>query len=114
MPQSLVLGNGSMLVNFNDRALVRDFYFPYAGLENHSSKKMHQIGVWVGGKFAWLTDQSWVITQKYEEGSMVGLAVATNESLGVELSFQDIVYNEQPIFLRRIAVKNLKSEIENR
>jgi len=107
MPQSLVLGNGSMLVNFNNQGLVRDFYFPFAGLENHSSKKIHQVGVWVDGEFSWLTSSEWKIEQKYEEATMIGLTKAINQDLQIELKFSDAVYNERPVFLRKIEITNL-------
>jgi len=119
MPQSLVLGNGSLLVNFNNRALVRDFYFPYAGLENHSSKKIHQLGVWVdslpsqangeAGVFSWLTDPAWQIEQCYEQATMVGSTIACNPRLGIKLDITDIVYNERTIFIRKIIVTNQAS-----
>ena len=35
MAKSLSLGNGSLLVNLDEFAHVRDLYFPHVGLENH-------------------------------------------------------------------------------
>ncbi len=46
MPKSLVLGNGNMLITFDKRAQVKDFYFPYVGLENQAGSLFtHRIGL---------------------------------------------------------------------
>ncbi len=31
----LIYGNGSLLVCVDERGIVRDFYYPHAGMENH-------------------------------------------------------------------------------
>jgi GH15 family glucan-1,4-alpha-glucosidase len=51
MPRALVLGNGETLVCLDEFGFVRDFYFPYVGLENHVSGNRHRIGIMVDGVF---------------------------------------------------------------
>ena len=65
MARSLTLGNGSMLVCLDRFGFVRDFYFPYVGLENHVSGNKHRIGIMVNGNFSWLDDGSWKISIGY-------------------------------------------------
>ena len=48
MPKSATLGNGNLLICLDKLGRVKDFYFHYAGLENHVGENMvHKIGVWV-------------------------------------------------------------------
>ena len=62
MSRFLVLGNGNILVCFDERAQVRDFYFPYVGSENHvGGRHKHRIGVWANDKISWF-DENWDIT----------------------------------------------------
>lgn len=110
MPRSVVVGNGNILVGLDDVGQVRDFYFPYVGLENHvGGHNRHRIGVWADGEFRWIDDASWKIEVQCALESFFGAIRARNEALGVELSFTDVVYNERDIFIRRIEVKNLRS-----
>ncbi len=106
--RSLVLGNGNMLVCFDRDGLVRDFYFPYVGLENHVGKeRVHKIGIWVDGRFSWLSDSSWEKNIDYEKETLASRITARNQDLGIEILFTDIVYNEKNIFIRRASVSNL-------
>ncbi len=107
--RSLILGNGSLLVALDSRAQVRDLYFPRVGLENHvDGALVHRIGVYTDGTLSWFSDPTWNITVECADNALKGLINAKNEALGIELSFEDIVYNESAIYLRKIRVKNLR------
>ena len=55
MARSLVLGNGNSLVCLDKFGQVRDFYFPYAGYENHvGQNQVHKIGIFVDDKINWV------------------------------------------------------------
>jgi glucoamylase len=117
MSRSLVLGNGNMLVCLDEFAQVRDFYYPYVGLENHVGRDLvHRLGVWVdmpgrgGGIISWLSDGTWKISVNYARETMASDVTCSNESLGVRLHFLDVVYNETNIFLRQVRVENISSE----
>lgn len=110
MARSLVLGNGSMLVCYDEWGQVRDFHFPYVGLENHVGEKlMHKIGVHVDGAMYWLSDGGYSIDIEYEENTFVASVIARHEKLQLELRFSDIVYNEHSIYVRHVEVHNLSS-----
>jgi len=111
MPKSIILGNGQILVGLDERAYVRDFYYPYVGLENHiAAHHMHRIGVWADGKLRWLEDSSWDVHIDCGKETANSDITALNESLGIKLHFSDIVYNEKDIFIREITVHNLRKE----
>ncbi len=111
MAKSVVLGNDQMLVGLDEFGQVYDFYYPYVGLENHTKGHYcHKIGLWVNGRFSWLDDGSWQTKIGYQPGTMASDIRAVNYHVGVELNFEDAVYNEENIFLRKIQLKNLKDE----
>lgn len=106
MPRALVLGNGKMTVCLDHFGFVRDFYFPYVGLENHVSGNSHRIGIMVNGTFSWLNDGTWQISLGYKPETMVGYLVCKNHGLNISLVMEDIVYNETDIFMRQVDVYN--------
>jgi GH15 family glucan-1,4-alpha-glucosidase len=107
MPKSLSLGNGNILVCTDKYAQVRDFYFPYVGLENHvGGHYTHRIGVFVDRQFNWFDHSNWDINVGLAKESLVGETTAKNNALGVTLRFSDTVYNEKNIFLRAVEVTN--------
>jgi len=108
MSKALTLGNGNILVNLDDRGQVRDFYFPYIGLENHIGGDLkHRLGVWTEGQISWTTDSVWQIKITMEDDSMVGHVEAVNQNLGVKLISTDLVYNEKNVLVRKIQIFNL-------
>jgi GH15 family glucan-1,4-alpha-glucosidase len=108
MPRSLVLGNGNLLVGYDNFAQVRDFYFPYVGLENQAGGRYkHRIGVFVDNSFSWIDDGIWEIHINYAFETLVSHVVATNDHLKIRLTFEDVVYNETDIFIRKVTVENL-------
>ncbi len=52
MARNIPVSNGSFLVAFDENYLIRDLYFPYVGLENHTVGHPFRFGVWVDGRFS--------------------------------------------------------------
>lgn len=108
MPKSLVLGNGNILVCLDKNAEVRDFYFPYVGLENHAGGRyVHRIGVWTEEQFSWLDGGGWKISVDSGHDTLSGQIQAENPALKIRLEFHDVVYNEKNILIRKVIIKNL-------
>ncbi len=107
MPKSLSLGNGNILVCTDKYAQVRDFYFPYVGLENHlGGHYTHRVGVYVDHQLNWFDHSNWKIDITLSRESLVGETIAQNDALGVILNFSDVVYNEKNILIRAVKIKN--------
>ena len=106
MPRALVLGNGQSVVCLDRFGFVRDFYFPYVGLENHVSGNKHRIGVMIDGIFTWLDDGTWEIKISYKPETMIGYLVCKNKDLNISIVMEDCVYNEENVFLRKVDIYN--------
>jgi GH15 family glucan-1,4-alpha-glucosidase len=108
MARPIILSNGEMAIGLNRFGMVHDFYYPYVGLENHSSERAtrHRIGLFVDGAIHWLSDGSWQIKQQFVPGRLIGKTVATNEWLGFSIEFQDFVDSDLNVFARNIHVIN--------
>ena len=87
---------------------MRDFYFPFVGLENHVGGKLtHRLGVWADHTLRWFDDKSWKIKIDCGEETLAGEVKAVNNDLKIEVHSNDIVYNEKNIFVRMVTVKNI-------
>lgn len=107
MPREIVLGNGSMLVNFDKFYHLRDLYYPYVGMENHLAGKRCEVGIWVNGSFSWVGSEGWEVSAGYQEDTLVAVTVARNAGIGVEMRFTDAVDCHENILLRKAEVSNI-------
>ena len=105
MVRHLCLGNGSLLVNMDSSLRLRDFYFPYAGQENHVQGRKHRIGVDANG-FSWI--ENWNTEPEYKQDTILGNSMAKNEMEGLVMNFRDTVECEKNVFLREVEIKNEK------
>lgn len=113
MSRPIVLSNGELHVGINNFGLVHDFYFPYVGFENHAASAgpalRHKVGVWIDGQISWLDeDTDWKFKFSYPHHSLIGHTVASNETLGVVLEFDDCVDTSMSAFLRNVHVINTR------
>lgn len=107
MPKSLVLGNGNILVGFDQVGQIRDFYFPFVGLEDQVGGFCgNKIGVFVDGFISWLENPQWQVSIDYRPETLASDVRAVNHDLALELEFLDVVYNERDIFLKQVTVRN--------
>ncbi len=110
MARPIVLSNGELHVGLNNFGLVHDFYYPYVGLENHSSgtSTRHRVGVWVDEQLSWLDDEGdWSFSFRYPYQALIGHTIAKNEKLGILLEMDDFVDSQMNAFIRNIHVVNL-------
>jgi glucoamylase len=107
MPRDIPVGNGQLLITFDRLYRIRDIYFPHVGLHNHTDGHVQRFGVWADGQFAWAEDPSWTRHLRYKPGTMVTEVILTSETLGLELTCNDAVDYQDPVYLRRIVVKDL-------
>ncbi|MBD3327976.1 glycoside hydrolase family 15 protein [Candidatus Peregrinibacteria bacterium] len=109
MPRSVVLGNGHMLVNMDKKGLIHDFYFPYVGMEDHTTfGHYHRIGIFEeeSGNFTWLDDDHWYGESKYLPETLVSETKVKSNLWNLEITFIDCVHAMKNILIREIYVKN--------
>jgi len=110
MPRDIPLGNGKLLICFDNDHQLRDLYFPHVGQENHLGGSLSRFGVWLNGQFSWVSrEHGWSITQQYQNDTLVSSVVFENVGLQVRISYSEAVDFNECIFLRKINVSNLAS-----
>src|SRR5687768_5832701 len=105
--RDIPVGNGSLLVNFDERYQIRDIFFPHVGQENHSEGFPFRFGVWADGNFSWVFSDGWTRSLAYRRDTLVTDVKLENESLGIRLACNDTVASHDNIFLRRVQVTDL-------
>ena len=104
--RDIPVGNGTLLVTFDDKYQVRDIYFPHVGQENHTQGQPCRFGVWVDGDFSWVSDEGWDRSLKYLPETLVTDVALVNEKLAIEIHCNDTVASHDNVFLRRVRVIN--------
>ena len=105
--RDIPVGNGNLLVNFDDKYQIRDIYFPHVGQENHTEGFPSRFGVWVDGVFSWVATDDWTRKLEYLPETLVTRVELTNAKLAVSIVCNDTVASHDNIYLRRIKVQNL-------
>ncbi|MFZ5813968.1 MAG: glycoside hydrolase family 15 protein [Bacillota bacterium] len=106
MARPLVIGNGRLLICFDQDLTMRDLYYPHVGQLNHIVGKRNQLGLWVDGKFAWLGDEGWVRDLRYKPGTLVTDSTLSHRQLGIEITVESAVHQREPIFVQRLQISN--------
>lgn len=106
MPRDLPIGNGSLLVTFDDSYQLRDLYWPHVGLENHTKGNACRFGIWVDGRFHWIDDAGWSRRLHYAHETLVTEVELSHPDLEMNLVCQDAVDFHENLYLRRITVSN--------
>lgn len=106
--RDIPVGNGSLLVTFDDQYQIRDVYFPHVGQENHTKGYPFRFGVWADGEFSWIFSDEWKRELSYLPETLVTDVKLVNEEMGLEIVSNDTVTSHENIFLRRVRVNNLR------
>lgn len=110
MSTSLVLGNGSTLVNIDDNLNLKDFYWPFVGEANHLSERANEIFFSIDGNIVYLNNDNFIISTNYFDNSLVSSSKAYSELYQLEITFTDFVLYDKDIFLRKISIQNKGNE----
>lgn len=107
MPRNIPVGNGEMLVTFDDFYRIRDLYYPHVGMPNHTDGHVQRFGVWVDGHFAWIEENGWTRELRYKPDTMVTEVTLRHERLGIEVLCNDAVDYWSPVYFRKLVVTDL-------
>ncbi len=111
--RDIPVGNGSLLVTFDDKYQIRDIYFPHVGQENQTEGAAFRFGIWVDDEFSWLSSDDWSRDLRYLDETLVTDVRLVNESLGIEIICNDTVASHENIFLRRFNIINNRDTARN-
>ena len=119
MPRDIPVGNGQMLVTFDQHYQIRDLFFPHVGQENHAGGGPCRFGVWSTlkprehgepdrrkARLYW-TNQGWTVKLRYQPDTLATDVTLTHPDEAVELRCCDVVDFHRPMLVRRIEVRNL-------
>jgi oligosaccharide amylase len=106
--RDIPVGNGSLLVTFDEKYQIRDVYFPHVGQENHTEGYPFRFGVWADGEFSWISGDGWKRRLRYQQETLVTDVHLINDKLGLEIVSRDTVASHENIFLRSVRVSNLR------
>ncbi len=132
MPRDIPVGNGRLLLTFDNRYQIRDVYFPHVGQENHAGAGPCRFGIYTDvpsvesiagngkqntalsgntqrgkGQIAWTQDPQWVIHQRYLRDCLTTSVNLDHPRLQVSLYCNDAVDFHRNVYVRKIKVKNL-------
>jgi glucoamylase len=107
MPRDIPIANGRLLITFDSKYQIRDFYFPHPGRENQSVGGPFKFGVWADGNFSWVDSDDWSRQLKYRDETLVTEVLLRSDRLGLALVSNDAVDFHENVFLRRLVVHNL-------
>ena len=106
MPRDIPVGNGSLLVNYDQTYQLRDLYWPHVGQENHTDGHPFRFGVWVDGQFRWLDDAGWQRDLRYAPETLLSHVTLRHPPLGLRLICHDLVDFHEDLYLRQVIVHN--------
>lgn len=109
MPRDIPVGNGNILVAFDHNYILREFYFPHVGQENHTKGEPFRFGVWVNGRFSWIPD-GWQISMNYLDDTLVTNVELVSTQLNIRIIANDLVDFRENIYVKKLTVENLANE----
>jgi oligosaccharide amylase len=98
-----------LLLCFDKDYRVRDLYFPHVGQENHLEGDSFRFGFWAENQFSWVGPE-WKMDKLYVEDSLVSQVSLYHSGLALLVVCRDAVDFHENIYLREIAVENMRPE----
>jgi GH15 family glucan-1,4-alpha-glucosidase len=105
MPRDIPVGNGTLLVTFDQGYRIRDLYFPNVGKENHTQGSPFRFGLMADGRLAW-SDDGWDLKLRYLPETLVTDVRGAHGGLELEFESHDCVDFHENLFLRKLTVRN--------
>jgi GH15 family glucan-1,4-alpha-glucosidase len=110
MPRDIPVGNGSILVTFDNAYRMRDVYSPRVGRHNHTEGHVQRFGVWADGTLSWVEDNAWQRELRYKPDTMTTDVRLVHKGLGLELTCHDLVDYHKPVYFKQVHVRDLKGQ----
>jgi GH15 family glucan-1,4-alpha-glucosidase len=86
--------------------VIRDFFYPKVGLENHLTGHYSRLGIWADRRFSWI-NENWEVKMKYLPETLVSQCSAENQNAGLRLEINDAVHSFLDVYLRKLVINNI-------
>ena len=96
MVRYIAIGNGRLLVSFNEDYNLTDFYFSKDMEENQSGGKPFKYGISIDNNFTWI-NKSNIISKDYFDHTMVGIVKYRVNDINFESSNRSNLFLEHSI-----------------
>jgi GH15 family glucan-1,4-alpha-glucosidase len=106
LPREIVVSNGRLCVALDSQMVIRDFFYPKVGLENHLTGHYSKLGIWVDRRFSWI-NENWEVKMKYLPETLVSQCSAENQNAGLRLEVNDAVHSFLDVYLRKLVINNI-------
>ncbi|MFN3396316.1 MAG: glycoside hydrolase family 15 protein [Thermodesulfovibrionales bacterium] len=105
MPRDIPVGNGSLLITFDQDYCLRDIYYPHVGKENHTDGHKFRFGIRVDGAFEWINGK-WNLKLDYLPDTLISHVTAYNKDLEISLHCNDLIDYRENIYIKKVILKN--------
>lgn len=106
MSTSLVLANGSLLVNIDYKLELKDLYFPHIGSENQLNHYQNHFYVGLNNMLVDNIINHFDVTTDYQDGYMIGRSILKSKEYDLKIFLGDMVLYDRNIYLREIRLEN--------
>ena len=106
MSTSLVLANGSLLVNIDYNLQLKDLYFPNIGSENQLNRYINKFYIGLNNLLLENLNTHFEISIEYQENYLIGKSILHSKEYDLEIGLKDIVLKDKNIYLREITIVN--------
>ncbi len=110
MPRDLPVGNGTLLVTFDRRYVLRDVFYPFVGMEDHTIGEPCRFGVWADGAFAWIDGDDVTQEMRYQHETLVTGVTCSIPRLGLRLECRDAVDFDRNIYFKAVNVVDVSGK----
>ncbi|MEM0362561.1 MAG: glycoside hydrolase family 15 protein [Sulfolobaceae archaeon] len=98
------IGNGKMLINFDEKGRIIDIYYPYVGLENQTGGEPIRIAIWDGKNL--FLDDMWRTEISYLDNSNIVEIRSEIPNTNISVISYNFLDNDEPIYYSIIKVVN--------
>ena len=98
--RDIPVGNGSLLVTFDEKYQIRDVYFPHVGQENHTEGFPFRFGSWVRGQSQ--QNLSFVRFKKYAHGLFWLIFACVRKKISAFAEIECIIKSRKKILSQNV------------
>jgi GH15 family glucan-1,4-alpha-glucosidase len=113
MSTSLVLANGSLLINIDYKLRLKDLYYPHIGSENQLNKYLNEFFISINNKQYAIKEENFNIEIDYKDGYLYGKSILTSKKFDLIIELKDAVLVDRNIYIREIFVENKDKNLKN-